>query len=117
RGEVGTVVKLTIVRSNSEEIDVEIKRATITIPSVEHEILQGDIGYLRVSRFGEDTSQLAQRAATSFRGAGVKGVIVDLRGNPGGLVSAAVDLAGLWLPRGATILEEKRGGVTIKTYT
>ncbi len=116
RGEAGTKVKLTIVRDNREQLDFEITRQTITIPSVESEIIAGNIGYLQVARFDETTGRLAREAAMKFKDANVKGVVLDLRNNPGGLLDAAVSLSGIWLPQGTEVLEEKRDGVTIKTY-
>lgn len=70
---------------------------------------------MTISRFGDDTSELAQKAAEEFKAKGVKGVVVDVRNNPGGYLDSAVDLAGLWL-NDKTVLTERRGGVTIKTY-
>jgi carboxyl-terminal processing protease len=116
RGEAGTKVKLKIIRDN-EQLDFEITRATITIPSVESEILEGNIGYLKVSRFSEDTDALARKAASEFKQKNVRGVVLDLRNNPGGLLDSSVSLSSLWLPKGKTVLLEKRDGVTIRTYT
>ncbi len=116
RGPEGTTVKLKVLRGGSEQIDLEITRQQITIPSVESEILEGNIGYLKVSRFGEDTAKLSRDAADQFKSAGVTGVILDLRSNPGGLLGSSVELSSIWLPRGATVLEEKREGETIQTY-
>ncbi len=116
RGPVGTKVTLTVIRGGTQELSMEITRAQITIPSVTSEILPGNIGYLKVSRFGPDTTKLAREAAASFKRASVKGIVLDLRSNPGGLLDAAVDLSGLWLKKGEVILEEKRGGKTVKTF-
>lgn len=116
RGEEGTDVKLKILRGGSQELEIEVTREQITIPSTEHEILGGDIGYLKISRFSEDTVRLARAAANEFKNSRVRGVIVDVRSNPGGLLDTAVDVASIWLPRGATVLEEKRGSVTIKSF-
>lgn len=116
RGPKGTKVTLTIVRNSSEELKLEITRDQITIPSVTTEILDGNIGYMKISRFGEDTTRLARQGANSFKQAGVKGVILDVRGNPGGLLNSAVDLSSLWLANGKTILQEKRGGTVIQTF-
>lgn len=116
RGPVNTKVKLKVVRDEKEELDFEITRATITIPSVESEILEGNTGYLKISRFSEDTYGLAKKAAQEFKQKNVNGVILDMRSNPGGLLDASVDLSGLWLPKGKVVLEEKRDGVVIRTY-
>lgn len=115
RGEAGTKVKLKVIRDASEQLDFEITREKITIPSVTSEILDGNIGYLQVSQFNKDTASLAQKAASSFKSAGVESVILDLRNNPGGLVNTAVDIASLWLPEGKTVLQEKRGDVVVET--
>lgn len=116
RGEAGTKVKLKVIRSGNEQLEFEITREKITIPSVTSEILEGNIGYLKVSRFSEDTTKLSTEAATKFKAANVSGVILDVRGDPGGLLEASVDLSSLWLDKGKIILQEKRGEVVVKTY-
>ncbi len=116
RGTEGTKVKLKIIRDSKQELDFEITRAQITIPSVESEILPGNIGYLKISRFSEDTARLSREAAVKFKQANVAGVILDMRSNPGGLLDAAVDLSSLWLPSSKVVLQEKRDGVIIRTY-
>lgn len=117
RGEAGTTVKLKVVRDNNKQLDLEITRTKITIPSVKSEILAGNIGYLKInSRFGEDTPALARAAALSFRDAKVKGVILDMRNNPGGLLEASVELANLWLEPGKPIVQQKRGSTVISEY-
>lgn len=113
RGEAGTTVKLIILR-DGETKEFSITRAEITVPSVEGEI-KDDIGYLRISRFGEDTASLAAKEASKFQTAGVKGVILDLRGNGGGYVSAARGVASLWLDSGSVIVQEKHGTEVIAT--
>jgi carboxyl-terminal processing protease len=116
RGPAGSKVALTIIRDGQERLEVEITRATINIPSVESEILEGEIGYLKVSRFSDDTAQLARDAAQDFKKHTVKGVILDVRNDPGGLLDASVDLASLWLDNGQVVLQEKRNGVVVRTY-
>jgi carboxyl-terminal processing protease len=117
RGPVNTKVKLKVVRNKSEELEFEITRAQINIASVESEVKEGNIGYIKVSRFAEDTVSLARKAALDLKQKNVKGIVLDLRGDPGGLLDASVDVSSLWLPRGKTVLEEKRDGVVIRTYT
>ncbi len=109
RGPKGTDVELEIVRDKKENLKFTITRADIKVDSVKTEILPGDIGYMQISQFGEDTAALARKAADDFKRQGVRGVIVDLRDNPGGLLSASVDVASLWLPKGATVLQQKQG--------
>jgi len=112
RGAEGTKVTLTIVRGNDQPFEITITRARINLPSVEYKI-EGGIGYLKINQFNEDTAPEARRAAQEFKDKEVKGVILDLRGNPGGYLSGAVDIASLWLPEGTTVVTERRGGQTV----
>jgi carboxyl-terminal processing protease len=84
-----------------------ITRDDIKVPSVTTKILPGNIGYMQVTTFADDTAELAQKAAQQFKDANVKGVVVDLRGNPGGYLDAAVNMSSLWLPSGKTVVTEK----------
>lgn len=113
RGDKGTSVKLTILRGETTK-EYSITRDTITSPSVNTEILDGNIGYMRISRFGDDTTGLAKKAAENFKAQGVTKVILDLRGNGGGLVTAAQSVASLWL-NNKVIVSERTGGVTTDT--
>jgi len=117
RGEKGTTVKLTIIRGGTQKLDFTITRDTITIPSVEYKTLDNDIGYIKISRFSEDTATLVDKAASEFTSKGVKGVILDMRNDPGGYLNAAVSVSNQWLKDGQTILQEKRAGKVIKTYS
>lgn len=114
RGKAGTDVKLVLAR-NGGRVEVTITRAQITLPSVKSEIKDG-IGYLTISRFADDTVSLASKAASEFKNANVKGIVLDLRNDPGGLLDAAVRISSLWLPSDKTVLLEKRSGKIIKTY-
>jgi carboxyl-terminal processing protease len=116
RGEKGTQVKLGIVRDKSQALNFTITRDNIQIKSVKSEILDGNIGYVTVSTFGNDTPDLIQQEATKLKAANVKGVILDLRGNPGGLLDSAVAVSSQWLPQGKLILQEKRGSIVEQTY-
>ena len=115
RGPKDTTVKLKVVR-DGVPLEFEVTRDNINIPSVTSEILPGNIGYIRISRFAEDTASLSREAAQKFKEANVKGVILDVRGDPGGFLDAAVDVSSLWLKPGQTVLQEKRDGKVIKTY-
>jgi carboxyl-terminal processing protease len=87
--------------------EFSIVRDDIVNPSVNHAITDQNIGYMRVSRFADDTGMLAKEAAAEFKAKGVKGVVLDLRGNGGGYVNAATALSSLWLKSGDVIVEEK----------
>lgn len=113
RGPVGSKVTLGIVRGGTQSLTLTITRQNITVPSVTTKILAGNIGYMQISTFANDTSGLAQKAADQFKQDNVKGIILDLRDNPGGLVNDAVNLTSLWLPQGDKILDEKRGNTVI----
>ena len=112
RGEVGTSVKLTLL-SNGQTREVSVVRQNITSPAVESKI-DGEIGILKVSRFGDDTASLARKYASEFVEKGVKKIILDLRNNPGGTVSAAQGLLGLWLDK-QVAMTERRGSEIVKT--
>ncbi len=112
RGEEGTTVKLTVQRDN-EAKEFTITRAIINNPSVDYEV-EGSIGIITISRFDGETGSLARIAAQSLVKQGVKGVVLDLRGNGGGYVSSAVDVAGLWLD-GKVIVTERIGNAIKET--
>ena len=110
-GEAGTTVKLTM-RRGSESLDFSITRAQISDASVRWSV-SDDVGVLTISRFDDNTGSLARKAAKEFIDKGVKSVIVDLRNNGGGYLTAAQEVASLWLDSGKTVVTEKsRGQVT-----
>ncbi len=115
RGKAGTKVTLGIIR-DSQQLNVAITRENITVPSVNTKILNGNIGYMQITTFANDTSSLAQQDAQKFANEHVKGIILDLRDDPGGLVTAAVNVSSLWLPNGQTIFSERRGSTILQTY-
>ncbi|HVU59836.1 MAG TPA: S41 family peptidase [Candidatus Saccharimonadales bacterium] len=118
RGPAGTKVTLKVVRNKSQTLTFTITRDNIQLPSVTWKTLDGGLGYMQISSFADDTGSLAEQAATAFRQAHVKGVVLDLRGNPGGLLSAAVDVSSLWLPAGTTIVTERGTvGTQVETAT
>ncbi|MYB40307.1 S41 family peptidase [Candidatus Saccharibacteria bacterium] len=109
RGEEGTEVQLTIRREGAEEdLQFTIVREVVNIPSVEHEI-QEDIGIIKIRSFspdleeGEQTVETAVVAAETLLEAGVRGVVLDLRFNPGGALEATQGVGGLWLEPGEIV--------------
>jgi len=116
RGPKGTTVKLQVVRDQKAQT-ISITRDDITLPSVKTKILPGNIGYIQITTFANDTSDLMQKAANDFKSKNVNGIVLDLRDNPGGLLDAAVNVSSLWLPGGKQVLQEKRGNTVIQSYS
>jgi carboxyl-terminal processing protease len=116
RGKAGTKVTLQIIRNATQTLNFTISRENIVVPSVNTKILPGNIGYMQITTFANDTSTLAQQAATKFAAEHVKGIVLDLRDDPGGLLTAAINVSSLWLPQGQTVLQEKRGSQVVQTY-
>ncbi len=114
RGEKGTTVKLLIVRKGQDKpLEIAVVRDTITDPSVKTEVTNDNIGIIRITRFGQtDTVSLARAAALEFKSKGVKGIILDLRGNGGGYLQSAVDVASLWMQDKVVVTERTGGHVT-----
>lgn len=123
RGPEGTDVTLGIVRDETERLEITITRAEITIPSVEYEVREDGIGVLRISRFyvnpadNADTVDLVNKAVQEFQARDVKGVILDLRGNPGGHLEAVNPIASLWVESGKVVLDQRQAGQTVETIT
>lgn len=108
RGEEGSSVKLTIVRGADKPTELEIKRQVIQVSSVKTEIKDGNIGYIRLRRFGDDTDQAIREAAADLAGKGVKSVVLDLRDNPGGYLDSAVSVSSEFLASGTVVEERSR---------
>ncbi len=110
RGEIGTTVKLSVLR-NGQPNDFVITRAQVNNPSVYGSVVDG-VGIMTITRFDDETGSLARKQATDFKAAGVKGVVLDLRGNGGGYVTAAQAVAGIWLDDQVVVIEKRGGKVT-----
>lgn len=107
RGKAGTSVTLLISRTDfPSPKEFKITREKITVASVKWE-MKGDIGYIQITQFGQDTSTLAQKAASELKSKNPKAIILDLRNNPGGYLDAAVDVGSLFVPPGSVIVKEE----------
>jgi carboxyl-terminal processing protease len=117
RGKVGTKVQLTIYRKGIEKpMKIELERALIKIESVRWTTL-GDVGYIKLSQFNENVSVQVERALKELASQRVKGIILDLRNDPGGLLSEAVNVADLFLPEGKLVVYTRsRNGETQKYF-
>ena len=109
RGEIGTPVTVTILRGNSMKFDVTLIRALIEVPTVKYGMIEGTkIGYARLIQFTPDTAQRLQDALDSFEKNGYQGLIIDLRDNPGGLITSAVDVADKFIDNGPIVSTKSR---------
>ncbi len=107
RGEEGTEVVLTILREGEEELlEISIVRSEIKVDSVNWEIQDDGIAVISVSMFNDDTTDLFQSAVQEVLTSDVKGIVLDLRNNPGGLLTEAINLAGFWV-NGSTVVIER----------
>lgn len=118
RGQHGTAVELTIFHEDSRVPEkVNIVRGTIPIISVKSETLEDGYGYLRLTRFNERTTEELYEALEDFRDKGeIKGLVLDLRNNPGGLLDQAVDVADAFLHEGMIVYIKGRDEEGRKDY-
>ena len=110
RGPVGTTVDFTIIR-NGKPLDVKIARAIIQVPETEDGMdATSGVYHIALYEFTANSDALFDQAFTRFKASGAKKLIIDLRGNPGGYLDAAVEIASHFLPKGATIVTEDFDG-------
>jgi len=106
RGDEGTKVKIQILR-NGETKDFEIIRERIEVESVKGEIKEGNIGYVQISRFDDNTTDLLRTQLDKFLASNVKKVILDLRGNPGGYLDESITVTSEFIEDGVVVTEKK----------
>lgn len=117
RGPHGTEVKLTISSNGPEESrDVKIKRDKILVPTITWEKKDAGISYLRISYFNEDTTAQFRKAVNEILALSPKGLILDMRSNPGGYLDTSVMVASEWIKEGV-IVRERFHDKTVKEYT
>ena len=111
KGPEATDVLLTIAREGeSNYLDVTVSRGKVETPTVTLEMMEDGMAYIQVSEFDEVTVDQFADALATARGSGMKGMILDLRGNPGGSLSAVVEMARMLLPEGLVVYTEDKNG-------
>ena len=112
RGEIGTDVTLKIRRAGEEDKDYVVRRATIQVHTVAGQMLPDTdgIGYIRIASFSEHTADEFKDAYHALENEGVKGMIIDLRENPGGLVTSCVAIANMIVPKGPVVSVVQKDG-------
>jgi len=111
KGEEGTYVRLTIYRSTEPDyLYVDVERRQVETPSVESEMFENGMAYIQIMEFSESTVDQFADALAVAKESGMKGLILDLRANPGGSLSAVVDIGRMLLPKGLIVYTEDKYG-------
>ncbi|MCM1156727.1 MAG: S41 family peptidase [Roseburia sp.] len=117
KGEEGTTVHLTLYREGeSDYLEVDVVRKQIESPTVNYEMLNEQIGYIQITEFDDVTVDQFAEALAVIKGSDASGLILDLRSNPGGSLTAVVDIARQILPKGLIVYTEDRSGERVE-YT
>lgn len=111
RGEAGTTVHLEIYRPDTGEyLDFDVERADITLPSTDYEMLENGMGYILIDAFETDTAHQFSTAVEDLTAQGMKALILDVRYNPGGMITSVVEILDTILPEGLLVyIEDKEG--------
>ena len=111
RGKAGSKINLTLVREGGKPFDVELTRAVIKVKSVRSQLLEDGYGLIRISQFQVNTGEEVGKALAKLRkdnGKKLRGLVLDLRNNPGGVLQAAVEVADHFLKKGLIVYTEGR---------
>jgi carboxyl-terminal processing protease len=112
RGPEGSVVRLTIMRLDAEDsLEIEIERARIEIAIVESQMLPENIAYVRLTNFSSNSPEVLKSAVSELMAQDPKGLIFDLRDNPGGFLTQSVEIADVFLPEGVVLMERNLRGL------
>ncbi len=107
RGKKGTEVALSVARENEENLlEIKIKRGKIIVKSIKTELLDDDIFLIKVTNFNNDTESLFSEAVREAINDNAKGIILDLRNNPGGYLETAIEMASEWIEDGLIVVEQ-----------
>ena len=111
KGEKGTTVEITVLRGEAgEEVTLTITRDTIQAETVKTRMLEDEIGYLAISEFDSVTLEQYKEGLAELKAQGMGGLIVDLRGNPGGNLDTVCEILDLMLPKGLIVYMEDKDG-------
>ena len=111
KGEAGTKVTITVVREGATDpIDIEVERQKIESPTVEYQMLDNDMAYIQITEFDLVTTEQFEETYKQAQADGMKGLILDLRSNPGGNLSTVCDIARMILPKGLIVYTEDKYG-------
>lgn len=111
RGEEGTTVHMVIYRpSTGETLEFDVERRKVVLPSIEGELLEDGIGYIQITEFQDETDEQFAQMVNQLKTQGAKGLIIDVRANPGGLLRTVVNLLDQVLPKGLLVYVQDKYG-------
>lgn len=111
RGDKGTKVHLEVYREGEKDkLEYDIERDKVEVPTVEYEMLENNVGYIQITEFAEPTETQFTEAVNALQAQGMQAMIVDLRDNPGGYLSAVTEIMDDILPEGITVYTEDKYG-------
>lgn len=111
KGKEGTSVKMEVIREGEKDpIKVTVKRRQLEVPTIESEMLEDKIGYILVTEFDEVTDEQFRKAIKELESDGMKGLVIDLRNNPGGMLTTVCDMLDRILPKGIIVYTEDKNG-------
>jgi carboxyl-terminal processing protease len=119
RGEAGTPITVTVAREGTDPFDVTLTREVINVRAVTARVEGGDIGVIRISTFNERTGAMLQDAIREVRrdtGGRLRGVVIDLRNNPGGLLDQAIEVSSAFLDGGEVVSTRGRRAEQVQRY-
>lgn len=116
RGELSTTVRLGILR-DAETFEVDVMRSDVNVSYANYQLIGDDIGYVSISQFSGDAADRFDEALAYFKGHNAKGMIIDLRNNPGGFLNEVIRIADRVLPKGIIVYTQDRVGVRKDYYS
>jgi carboxyl-terminal processing protease len=109
KGDKGTQVKLTVIR-DGQTLEFSITRDEVSVPTVEYSMEEDSIGYIAISQFDDVTTDQFVKAVTDLQSQGMKGLVIDIRSNPGGVLSVVVNILDQIVPKGLIVYTEDVDG-------
>lgn len=111
KGEEGTKVHLELIRAGEKEhIELDVERRQIEVPTIQHQMLEGDVGFIQITEFASSTAEQFSEAVKELQSQGMKSMIVDLRDNPGGVLQSVCTILDEILPEGMLVYTEDKYG-------
>ena len=111
KGKAGTKVTVEIYKENKKKIEkIELTRETIKLESVSSKMLEDKIGYIKLTQFGEDVYSQMAKSLEKLQKDGMKGLILDLRNNPGGRIDEAIKIGSMFINKGVIVSEKEKSG-------